>query len=728
MRNVNRESANVNEWLKSQRPFTIAHLSRLKNKKDSTQQSLKMKKAIIAFLGLLPLALWAQVDRSKAPQPTAAPQIKIGQPSTYTLPNGLKVFVVQNTKLPRVAATLSFNQDGIIEGDKAGLTSMAGTLLRRGTAKMTKAQLDEEIDFLGGSINTSAFGASASSLKGNFPKVMALLSDVVLRPSLPSGELEKIRKQQLSALQASKDDPNAIAENVVNRLMYGKDHPYGDIETEETLTNVKLEDVKAFFDTYWKPNNAFLVFVGDIAPAEANKLATQYFGSWKSGTVPKTAYKTPQAPAKTYIAMVDRPASVQSIITFASPAELKVGAPDAINASLMNNILGGGSSGRLFLNLREKYGFTYGAYSSLTPDRLIGNFQAEASVRNEKTDSAIGQFLYEFNRIRTEALTADEVARMKSYLSGSFARSLENPATVANFALNIAKYNLPADYYRNYLKNLAAATPQDVQAVAAKYVNPAASHIVVVGNAKEVVKGLDKYGEVKYFNVYGEPAQAPTVKTAEAGITPQSIMQKAIDAYGGAAAVAAVKDVSMTGKASVMGRDITFSQKAVIPSAFVQEASMGGMVVQKKLMKDGKFSATAQGQTQEMDAKDKEELTEEATIFPEAYLLNQKGYTYTVKGIEQVEGKDAYAVAVKTPAGREFTNYYDMASGLPVKQTSVQEGPTGAMNVTTSFLEYKTFGGVKLPTHVVNDLGAFKLDVKFDDVKVNSGLKAEEVK
>ncbi len=218
-----------------------------------------MKKVFIAFFGLLPTLLMAQVDRSKAPQPGPAPQIKIGQPATFTLPNGLKVFVVQNTKLPRVSATLSFNTDGILEGDKSGLTSMSGELLRRGTTKMNKEKLDEAIDFLGGSISTSAFSASASSLKNNFPKLMALMSDVVLRPSLPTDELEKIRRQELSGLQAAKDDPNAISQNVVNRLLYGKDHPYGDIVTEESISNVKLADVKKFFSTYWKPNNAFLV-------------------------------------------------------------------------------------------------------------------------------------------------------------------------------------------------------------------------------------------------------------------------------------------------------------------------------------------------------------------------------------------------------------------------------------------------------------------------------------
>jgi predicted Zn-dependent peptidase len=553
------------------------------------------------------------------------------------------------------------------------------------------------------------------------------MSDVVLRPSYPASELEKIRRQTLSGLQADKEDPDAIAQNVVNRLVYGKNHPYGDIETEETISNVKLEDIKKYFATYWKPNNAFLVFVGDITPSEAKTLATQHFGSWKRGVVPQDKYPTPQPPAKTYIAVVDRPASVQSIITFAAPAPLKPGTPDVITASVMNNILGGGFSGRLFANLREKHGFTYGAYSSLNPDRLIGLFNAKASVRNDKTDSAIAQFLYEFSRIRTEDLPADEVGRMKNYLSGSFARSLESPATIANFALNIAKYNLPADYYQNYLKNLAAVTPQNVQTVATRYVLPTNMHVVIVGNAKEIAKGLEKYGAVKYFNVYGQEVQAPTAKSVDASVTPQSILQKAVDAYGGAA-VAAVKDVSLTGGASVQGTNITVTQKHIIPSAFLQEVSMQGMVLEKKMLKDGKYSQASQGQAKETDEKSKEEMNEDAAFIAERYMLNQKGYTFSLNGIEQVEGKDAYVLKVKTPAGREFTNYYDVASGLLVKKTSVQEGPQGSATVSSIVTDYKAFNGVQIPTRIVNDLGGMKFEIRFTDIKVNSGLKAEDIK
>lgn len=470
-----------------------------------------MKKSIIYFLIVLPLAMHAQltIDRTKAPAPAPAPEIKVAEPASFILPNGLKVFVVQNDKLPSVSATLTIDRDPVLEGDKAGVVSMAGELIRRGTEKMNKATLDEEIDFLGASISTSDKSISGASLKDNFPKLIALMADIALRPSFPADELEKIRKQELSGLEQAKDNPNTIAENVVNSLLYGKDHPYGELETEATVAKVTVDDVKKYYNTYWKPNIAYLVFVGDIKPAEAKKLAVQYFGKWQKADVPRVNFKMTQPPARRYIAVVDRPASVQSVIHLVCPITLKPGSADDIPSSVMNNILGGGFSGRLFGNLREKHGFTYGAYSYLRADKLIGSFDANASVRNEKTDSAIGAFLEEFARIRKDTVNGDELTRMKNYLSGSFARSLERPATIANFALNVSRYNLPKDYYQDYLKKLAAVNGTEVKSMADKYVQPDNLLIVVVGNAKEIAKGLDKYGEVKYVDMYGNSVAAP---------------------------------------------------------------------------------------------------------------------------------------------------------------------------------------------------------------------------
>lgn len=681
------------------------------------------------MIALMPLITMAQVDRTKAPEPTPAPPIQLGKPTAYTLPNGLRIFVVQNSKLPRVSVSLTIDMDGIIEGDKTGITSMAGSLLRRGTTKMNKAQLDEEIDFLGASINTSSQSASASSLKNNFPKVFALMSEVVLSPALPATELEKIRKQELSELQSNKDDPGAISDNVSNRLTFGKNHPYGDIATEKTINNVKLEDIKKYFATYWKPNNAYLVFVGAISAEEARQLAVQYFGKWQSGSVPKPIYKTPQAPEKTIVAIVDRPASVQSNINFIAPVDLKPGAPDAIPASVMDNLLGGGSSGRLFQTLREKYGFTYGAYSSLNTDRLIGKFEANASVRNEKTDSAIGQFINEFNKMRNESFTEKEVDNMKSYLSGGFARSLENPGTIAQFALNIARYKLPADYYQNYLKNLSNVNPEVVSAMAKKYIHSDRMTIVVVGNAKQIAAGLEKYGTVKYFDVYGNEVAAPVVKKVDAKVTPESIIKKAADATGSAEAMAAITDIDMAGEASLMGQTFSVDQKYVLPSTYSSAMSMKGMVLQSKILKDGKYTMSMQGQTQEGDDQDKEEIDEDAAFFTDAYMLKKGGYTFEMGGIEKVNDKDAYAINIKTPKGREYTNFYDVETGLKVKNSTVEDaGPAGKVTVMVYFSDYKTFNNVQIPTKIMMDQGPLKIDVNFKDIKVNSGLKADDIK
>ncbi len=688
-----------------------------------------MTKHIIYLLILLPLLSTAQVDRSKPPKPSPAPEVKIGQPATFTLTNGLKVFVVENNKLPRVSASLTIDLDGIIEGDKAGLTSMAGELLRRGTTTMRKEKLDEEIDFMGATINTSSTSVYAASLTNNFSKVVGLMSDIVLRPSFPSTELEKIRRQELSGLQAQKDDPQAISENVVNRLTYGKDHPYGDIITEKTINNVKLEDIKNYFSTYWKPNIAYLVFVGNITPAQAKELAQKNFGSWQKGVVLKATYKEPQPPAKTYIAIVDRPASVQSLITFITPVPLKPGSSEAIPSSVMNAILGGGASGRLFENLREKHGFTYGAYSSIKSDRLIGAFTASASVRNEKTDSAVGEFLSEFKQMRTDPVIDTEVVNMKNYISGSFARSLENPATIANFALNIARYNLPQNYYQDYLKNLGNVSPQAVQSMANKFILPDQMHIIIVGNAKQISPGLDKYGEVKYFDMYGDEVATPSVKKADAAVTAQTIMERALASTGSAQAISSLKDIEFNGEATIMGKTINVNQKNILPLAYLFTVSMGGVVLQKKMLKDGKYSIMQQGQVQEPTAEEKEEIDEEAAFFSDAYLLQQKGNTYAVGGIEKVDGKDAYALQVKTAAGREFTNYYDIATGFKVKSSTMKDaGPGGKITVQSYFTDYRIYNGLQLPTHVVVDLGQFKQDIVFKDIKVNSGLKAEDIK
>ena len=688
-----------------------------------------MKKYIYSVLLCLPFFSMAQtLDRTKSPAPGKAPLIQVASPVKFTLANGLQVFVVKNTKLPKVTATLALDVDGFKEGDKAGLASMSGQLLQRGTTTKSKAELDEAVEFLGGSMSTSSQYATVSSLKNNFPKLMELMSEVILRPALSSDELEKVRKQTISGIESSKDDADAISNNVMKKLVYGANHAFGEITTIKTVNAVKVEDVKNFIKTYWIPNNAYLIFVGDIDPANAKALAEKNFGTWAKGTFTQPMYEKPAIPATTYVAIIDRPASVQSVVTIATTVNLTKGSPNDIPSNVMNNILGGGFSGRLFANLREKHAFTYGAYSSISPSKQIGMFSAEASVRNEKTDSAIQEILNELNIIRNTKVGDTELSRMKNYLAGGFARSLESPNTIANFALSIAVNNLPADYYQKYLTNLAAVDAQKVQDVAATLLNPAKMHIVIVGNAKQIAKGLEKYGPVKYFDIEGNEVAAPTEVKADASLTPTALMEKAIAAIGSKEALDNVKDVQLKGTANVMGQSLEMKQTIVMPGNSVTTMSMGGMAMMRQAVVNGKYSVSQQGQEAPMTDDLKEGLDESTFLAPEQLYL-AKGYGLKIVGGEKVDGKDAIDVEVTTPSKKVSHRFYDAKTFLLVKTSKSEEVPgQGTMTQQQFYTGYQTVNGVQISSEQLIDMGQMKINVKYTDIKVNQGLKTADLK
>ncbi|MEQ9591427.1 MAG: pitrilysin family protein, partial [Cyclobacteriaceae bacterium] len=361
--------------------------------------------------------------------------LKIGEYESFTLKNGLQVFVVENHKLPRVQFSIQLKHGPIWEGEKVGYISIAGNLIGTGTTSRSKAQLDEEVDFIGASLSTSASSVYASSLTKHSDKLLELMTDVLFNPSFDEGELEKLKTQSISGITAGQDDPNTIASNVRGILLYGKDHPYGEVATVESVKSVTLEDCKSYYQKYFKPNNAYFVIVGDVTIKQAKSIANKNFSKWTSGEVEKLDYTNPTAPEKTFVALIDRPSSVQSIINVTYPVNLEIGSPDVIKARVMNYILGGNFSSRLNQNLREKHAYTYGAGSSLRSDELIGSFNANASVRNEVTDSAVHEIMYELRRIVDESVSESELAAAKASIAGAFGRSLEQPQTIASFAV-----------------------------------------------------------------------------------------------------------------------------------------------------------------------------------------------------------------------------------------------------------------------------------------------------
>ena len=265
-----------------------------------------MKKiiSILCVLTLIFSVSGQKLDRSIVPSPGPAPEINLGEIESFTLENGLKVFVVENHKLPKVSYSLQLNIDPIMEGDMAGYITMAGDLIGRGTKTRTKQEIDAEIDFIGASLSTFSSGAFGSSLKKHQEKLLTLMSDAVMNADFKQEELDKIKKQMISGLASEKDSPDAIASKVASILLYGKDHPYGEYSSEESIENVTLSKCKEYYTTYFRPNVSYMAVVGDITLEEAKKNVEKYFGEWKKGKVPSYEYKTPKSPSKTQVAFV----------------------------------------------------------------------------------------------------------------------------------------------------------------------------------------------------------------------------------------------------------------------------------------------------------------------------------------------------------------------------------------------------------------------------------------
>ena len=662
------------------------------------------------------------LDRSQLPPPGPAPVIQFGQPETFVLDNGLKVFVVENHKLPRVAFSMALNLDPIFEGDNAGYISVAGQLMSRGTTSRTKAEIDEAVDFIGASLSTSASGVYASSLTKHTDKLLELMADVTLRPSFPAEELEKIKTETISAIQANKDDPGSIAGNVRSVLRYGKDHPYGELVTEETVSRIDVAQCKAFYHQYYKPNIGYLAIVGDIDLEKARELAEKYFGEWQPGEIPKNVYPATTAPEQTQVAIVDRPQSVQSTINITYPVPLKTGHPDVVKARVMNTILGGGGfSSYLMQNLRETQGFTYGAYSSLSSDRLVGSFNAAGDVRNEVTDSAVVEFLHELRRIREEPVEEEKLQTIKNFITGSFARSLESPSTIARFAINIDRYNLPADYYKDYLKNIQAVTVQDVQEMAQKYILPDNAYILVVGKASEVADKLTKFGPVQYYDIYGTPYTPTTAEDLSGEIEPDQVIENYLNALGGKEKLDQIEDLTQVMNASMQGMQLQITSVRKAPNMSMESVKAGEMEFQKQIFDGSKGVEIVQGQAKPLDEKRIQEAMVESRIVPER-AYQQNGVIVTLTGLEKVGDEEAYVLEIEQSTGKKSMSYFSKETGLKLKESTTMETPQGNITQSVEYRDYHEVDGIKFPKKAVISMGPQKMDAEVVSIEINTGV------
>lgn len=679
----------------------------------------------IALLGTLSTGTFAQLDRSIRPKPGPAPELQMGTAQSFVSSNGIKVFVVENHKLPVVSYSMDFDIRPELQGDMTGFKDFMGDLLTAGTKTKTKDQFNQELDMLGARLQVSSDGIYMQTLKKNTDKLLALGAEVLMQPRFSQEELDKLKKQAKSGLAQMQDDPESMSKNITSVLNYGKNHPYGEVMTEKSVENITLDRCKKYFETYYRPNVTYMAIVGDITLAEAKAQVEKHFGKWVKKDVPRASYPTPKPGNGAAVAVVNKGGAVQSVINITYPIDMKPGHPDEIALKVANGILGGGSTGRLFQNLRETKAWTYGSYSSVSTDELPygGSFSATSNSTTSATDSSVGEMLKEMNRLRTETVSKEELDGFKNYMAGTFALGLEDPRTLARYAINEKKYNMPKDYYKNYLKNMEKVTAADVKTVANKYITPGIAHITVAGDKKQVAEKLKQFGPVTVYDLYGNVESDKPAAALPSNVNAKDVVKMHIAETGGEDAWKKVNDMTMVMTTEMQGMAITLKTIRKAPNKMFMDVNAMGQSFQKIVFDGKKGYTSAMGQKQDFGDAEVKEYADEASMSRDLNYLKPE-YKLALKGIEKVDGNDAYEIEITKPDGDVLTEYYDVKSKLKVKSVATSEGPQGKMTQTTYYLDYKAgAGGLKYPNQIKQSAGPQTMDLKLQSVEVNTGIK-----
>lgn len=456
------------------------------------------------------------VIKGKAPVNKEVLKVKLPRAEETTLKNGLRVVLLPAHKVPTFNMQMVVLSGGLADKpDYRGLASFAATLLREGTTKRSSKDIAEQVDALGATLTANSglssltSTVSTSGLVENLDQTLELFADVIRNPTFPQAEVEKYKTRTLAQLQFQRSIPQFLAAEQFQKAIYGSNHPASLVAPPaESLKKLTTKDLADFHATYYRPNNAILAIVGDVTMKEILPKLEKNFGDWQKADVPATTI--PQAPAQTdsRIYLIDRPGSVQTVLQLGTLG-IERTSPDYFAVLLADRVLGGGPSARLFLNLREDKGYTYGAYSNFGGSKFRGTWVSSSEVRTDVTEGAMKEFMYELNRMRTDLVSAEELDNAKRAIIGSFALSLEQPAFLLQNIITQKLYNLPADYWDTYPQKVSAITAQDVQRAAQKYIDLGHLQVVAVGDAAKAREILGKYGKVELYDAEGKPVNGP---------------------------------------------------------------------------------------------------------------------------------------------------------------------------------------------------------------------------
>ena len=458
--------------------------------------------AAASLAALLPCRLAAQgIDRSHPPALPLPPALTVPPARTARLPNGLELVVVEMHEVPVVDVNLVVGAGSVRDpADLPGLATFAANMLDEGAGRRAALEIAEEAAYLGANLSTAAgyenAGISLHVPRRQLEPALDLMADVALRPTFPDSDIVRQRDLRQTAILRLRYQPTAMAPIAFNAIVFGSRHPYGrPLEgTDASTALLSRARVAAFYGQYYRPNNARMLFVGDITMAEAQRLARARFGTWQHANVPALPRAAAPAPQPRTIFLVDKPGAAQSVIRIGHVGVAR-NSPDWPAIQVMNTILGDAFTSRLNQNLRETRSYTYGAFSRFDARRLPGPFRAYASVVTAKTDSSLIQFLYELRRIRDSIVPGEELVKARAYITLGLPGEFETTAGTAARYMDLLINGLPLTWFRGYAQRVNAVTAADVQRVARQYIRPDSFAIVVVGDRSQVEAGIRALNE-----------------------------------------------------------------------------------------------------------------------------------------------------------------------------------------------------------------------------------------
>ena len=657
------------------------------------------KNLIIGLAIIFANSLSAQLDRSIVPESGPTPEIFFGKPQTFMLDNGLTVMVVENNKLPRASASLSFDNPLIFEGEIAGVSSILAEMIGNGTQSISKEDFIEEVDFMGASLNITGSGAFAGSLKRYFPRVLELMSQAVLEPLFTQEEFDNQKNLIKESLKTSEKDVSTAASRVQNFITYGSNHPNGEFVSQASLDKASFNDAVDFYNNFSSPNNAYLVILGDIEFEEIKSKVTELFSSWESKEVVANSFPEPKNPDETEVIFVDMPNGVQSVVTVINTIDFNKKEADYFPALVATRILGGGGAGRLFNNLREDKGWTYGSYSSISESyKTKGLILAQAQVKNEVTDSAAVELLVELDKMRNKLVTDEELMSTKAKYTGNFVMSLENPATIAGFARNIITQDLPENYYNSFLENINNVTKQDVQNAAQKYFSPNKTRIFITGKGSEIlekIEGIEFNGKklkVRYFDQYGTEISRPDYSVS-ADVTAESVISNYIKSIGGAEKLNSISSIEVKATANLQGTVLEMYSLKNNQNQSLMTMTAMGMTLVKSVFNKYQGYNEVNGQRIPLKDQELEQAIINSALFSE---LNFDLETIELIGTSFVNDEKAYEIKITD----NKSVFYSAETGLKLKEFESQEVDGNLITGEVFYKEYKEVDGILIPSEI----------------------------